>query len=146
LTNLAEIKPAGNWPEQKYKNMLPISIPTRNMLLILSDMYEKEDELSKLIQHFTAHKGEALLIHFMGKDELEFNYSGTLSFQDLETNDVIQLDATKVKKNYLEQINAFLQNVKRTALDNQMTYVQFQAGTDFNEAIFKFIKQRQNII
>ena len=41
-------------------------------------------------------------VHVMGKDELEFNYSGNLTFEDLETGKKLKVDTAEAKDLYLK--------------------------------------------
>jgi uncharacterized protein (DUF58 family) len=86
---LESIQPKGNFTEPvQYKEIFAGS-HKRELLVFITDFYQKDGEIMKLLDALVLLKHEIIVFHVMGRNELELDYKGYSSLQDLETGEII---------------------------------------------------------
>ena len=78
----------------------------------------------------------------MGENELEFNYSDALVFEDLETGKKIKVNAKNAKNAYLKAMEENLLEIKNTFLSKNISYELFSLKNPIGEALQLFLKKR----
>ncbi|HEV8629405.1 MAG TPA: DUF58 domain-containing protein, partial [Thermoanaerobaculia bacterium] len=69
-----------------------------------------------------ALRHEVLLLHLVAPDELAFDWSGDLLFEDLESGAVVTADAGALRPAYLARLEAWLRAWERRATELGVTY------------------------
>src|ERR1700710_520327 len=102
------IQPAGTFTEQiQYKHLFTGG-NKREMLIFITDFYEKDGEITQLLETLSSLRHEIIVFHLMGSNELNLDYKGVTTLEDLETGETINLNSTQVKKVYQEKLQAHL--------------------------------------
>jgi hypothetical protein len=78
----------------------------------------------------------------MGNNELELNYKGTVTLEDLETGQRVQVDSQKVRKEYKTQLEQHLNKIKTQMLDLEISYDLFSMGEPLDRALNDFLVRR----
>jgi len=115
------------------------------LIFFISDFYEHNDELSNFIKQLKTPRNEVVLLHIMGKNELDFDYKGTVTFEDLETGTKLKVDTKEAKKHYLSTLTDHLKNIKETLLANNIGYHLFELDEPIGNALQLFIKMRNRL-
>lgn len=145
LLELLKIKPEGQWSGTKDTAF----IHDRNgkeLLFFITDLHEYDEELTSFIKSLKTKRNEVVILHIMGQKELEFNYKGTLTFEDLETGDRIKIDAKDSKQQYIKVMDKTLVAYKDFFLNNQINYHMFRLDNHLGEALHVFLKKRRNLL
>lgn len=142
LHELLKIKGSGNWPENRTTVSKIHQRGQKELLFVLTDMFEHKEELTKWIQSLKTSKNEVIVLQILGKNELEFNYTGALVFEDLETGKRVKVNAKNAKEHYLEEIQTALLRTKDFFLSNGIGYEVFRLDSPIEEALQLFLKKR----
>lgn len=118
----------------------------KEMVFFITDMYESDEELTVLIKQLKTSRNEVVVFHIMGKRELEFDYTGTVTFEDLETGARLKVDAKTAKDQYLRSLHELMKNVKENLLAGGISYHLFRLEEPMGEALQLFLKQRNNLV
>ncbi len=145
LQELLLIETQGKWPEESNITKQFHSRNGKELLFFITDLYEDSSELIDFIKRLKTNKNEVVVLHLIGKNELEFNYNGQVTFEDLETNVKLKVDAKKAKKEYLNSLELHLKTKKDKLLANTINYQQFIMGTPMAETIRFFLKKRNKL-
>jgi uncharacterized protein (DUF58 family) len=94
----------------------------RELLIVITDMYQDKGEIYTLLDLLGALRHEIIVLHLMGRNEMELDYSGYTTLEDLETGATIQVDADKAKTVYQEQLTTHLQQVKNELQNRHIDY------------------------
>ncbi|MFT6371047.1 MAG: 1-deoxy-D-xylulose 5-phosphate reductoisomerase [Maribacter sp.] len=105
-------------------------------------MHEDNTELTQWITTLKTVRNEVAVLQIMGKNELEFDYTGTMVFEDLETGKRVKVDAKQAKSSYTEAMNKHLETVKNTFLSNGIGFELFRSDAPMEEALQLFLKKR----
>lgn len=142
LHELIEMKVGGEWPGN-LDDLEKIHQRTqKELLFVTTDMHETGTELTHWIQNLKTSRNEVVVLHILGENEVEFNYSGAVVFEDLETGKKVKVDAKNAKKAYLKSMEANLSELKNDFLSKNISYELFRLQNPIEEALQLFLKKR----
>ncbi|MFO7720743.1 MAG: DUF58 domain-containing protein [Gillisia sp.] len=146
LLELINIKNEGTWPENPMAAEKLHDRSHKELIFFITDMYENTSELTDFINRLKTARNEVVVLHIMGKNELEFDYEGTVTFEDLETGARIKVDAKEAKSAYLKSMEEMIKNTKDTLLAKGVSYQLFRLDQHLGEALQLFLKKRNNLM
>ena len=105
LQLLENLTPAGAWPS--IDDILPHVARRRGrqLVLVLSDLWEQTDELRRTVLTLRALRHEVLVLHVMSRADLEFPYDGDAVFEDRETGATVAGNGGGLRAGYLERLD-----------------------------------------
>jgi hypothetical protein len=140
---LLQIEPGGTFPAVDDSPLLYHNQGgNKEMIVFISDLYQHSNEIYKTLEQLSALRNEVLLFHLMGNNELELNYKGTVTLEDLETGQRVQVDSQKVRKEYKTQLEQHLNKIKTQMLDLEISYDLFSMGEPLDRALNDFLVRR----
>ncbi|WP_299125280.1 DUF58 domain-containing protein [uncultured Tenacibaculum sp.] len=142
LSELIAIQPEGKWPVDTINSDKLHDRAHKELVFFVTDLYEHEKELTQFIKRLKTTKNEVVVLHLLGKNELDFDYKGVLTFEDLETGVQLKVDAKEAKKAYLEKSKIAIEKTKNFLFQNNINYHLFQLDAPINEAIKFYIDKR----
>ena len=146
LHQLIQIEGKGQLPQD-----LPLLQPVvrkgiKKVVIILTDMYQQQNEIFDLIHQLNLPYHEILVFQIMGRKEIELDYKGTLTFEDLETGARKQINTTALKKEYQLKINQHIKALKDQLLQENVSHHLFKISEHPGEALKTFLKRRNKLI
>ncbi|GHA65584.1 DUF58 domain-containing protein [Pontibacter akesuensis] len=139
---LTEVKPQGKFPDAQAAANLFADRRQKELTVFLTDLYEQEAEITDLLFKLGAQRHELLLFHLMSRNELEFAYDGTLTFEDLETGQTLQVSTSTQRNTYLQRLQEWLTTTEREMRNRQIVYNQFISDEPLDKALRTFLQQR----
>ena len=118
------------------------TIKRRSLVVIISDFYDDENEVTKAIRHFRHRKHEVLAFHLVDPAEMTFPYTRLSDFVDMETGERIQVDPRYVRAEYTAQIEEFCARFRKGCAEAGAEYVRMNTGTPFEVALARYLSQR----
>ena len=146
LHELIHIRFDGKWPDNPTALDKLHDRSHKELIFFITDLYEHNAELTSMIKGLKTKRNEVIVLHIMGKSELEFDYSGSTIFEDLETGMRLQVDAKEAKTKYLSSLNQMMNQTKQFLLTNGIGYHLFNLGEPIEEALQTFLKQRSRLL
>ncbi|TVZ27625.1 uncharacterized protein DUF58 [Gillisia sp. Hel_I_86] len=146
LLELINIKNEGHWPEDQMALNKLHDRSHKELIFFITDLYENNKELTNFIKQLKTSRNEVVVMHIMGKRELNFDYQGTITFEDLETGARLKVDAKEAKKHYLLSLEAMMKTTKDSLLANGIGYHLFNLEDPIGEALQSFLKIRNRLI
>jgi uncharacterized protein (DUF58 family) len=118
----------------------------RELLIFITDMYEEEGEISRLLEVLASMRHEILVFHVMGRNELENDFPGYSRMEDLETGEQVPVTGRGRSVDvYAENLQRWLSAVRMRLLDKQIVYQLMRMDQPMDQAIRDFLKQRQQM-
>lgn len=115
----------------------------RSMLVLFSDLFVDLSKVGPLLRQYNAQGHDVILFHLLDKDELEFPFREQTLFQDLEVkNQELQIDAHAIRPYYLEEMQSYLDQVKRTCHEGGIEYWQVNTSEEPEIVLRNFLLQR----
>jgi uncharacterized protein (DUF58 family) len=142
---LENIQAAGKFPDAA--TLAPLTARRQPALLLcVSDLYEEEDEIGRLLTRLRAAGGEVLLLHVLARNEVEFTYRGAVTFEDLETGQTLQLDADQQRQAWQRHLQEWLRNTASQARRQGFDYYQLNTAAPLDQAMREFLRLRAKMV
>ncbi len=139
---LEDIQPQGKFTEPiKYKEIFTGS-QKRELLIFITDFYQQDAEIFKLLDLLGTLKHEIIVFHLLAKNELELNYKGYSSLEDLETGQTIRIDSGQSRKLYQQRMQEYLAALRLQLLDRKIIYRMISTDQPLDQALRDFLNQR----
>ena len=131
-------KATGDWVSMTVDGV-PGSLITRNDPGIAIDFcvdkeWMVEEHGSRLLET-TVHLDEA---------EVAFPFDGMVEFTELETEEKLVVDADGARREYLEAVQAFREDYRRTCFHAGIDYVPLDTSMQFDRALMEYLVSRRN--
>lgn len=143
LNRLETNRSAGIWPDWARFESVFTRSHNRQLFIVISDLYERADEIRKTITKLVALKNEVILFQIMGRSELDLDFEGSFVFEDLESGDTVELDTTQLKIAYRKKIRADLKETRQFMHDHGVDYELLMMDQPLDFALQKFLLNRE---
>jgi uncharacterized protein (DUF58 family) len=141
---LETAEPGGRFTEPMHYRDIFAGAQRRELLIFVTDLYQQNGEIYRLLDSMSALRHEILVFHIMGKNELEMDFSDYDTFQDLETGTVVQADSSS-GKDYRERLAQYLESVRMELLNRNISYQLVSMDQPLDKAIRDFLNKRNKI-
>ncbi len=142
---LENIKPEGRFTEPiQYKDIFA-GTSKRELLVFITDLYQEDGEIFKLLDALVTLKHEIIVFHVMAKNELELDYKGYNSLEDLETGQVINIDTGKDAVLYKQNLERYLSTIRSELLNRNIFYRMVNMEKPLDQVLKDFLNQRNKL-
>jgi hypothetical protein len=114
----------------------------RGLLLVISDFYDDEDRAFAELRRAARMGHEIVLFQILSRAELEFPYTTDFEFTDLETGRSVAVNAAAAKREYKDQVAAFLERWRSRAGAEGFQYSLVVTDTPVERALRTFLLAR----
>jgi uncharacterized protein (DUF58 family) len=151
IRTLASLSPAGNWPADGARALRramasgggQAAEEAREIVLVLSDLHEHGAEIQTALAPLRARRHELIVLHLVGRDELEFSYHGLVRFEDWETGAIIEADADAARAAWTAGQEARVQAWRRAwEGGGRFDYVRFCLDDPPERVLRRYLRQR----
>lgn len=139
---LEQAGPKGKFTHPVYYKDIYSGGRTRELLVFITDMYQEKNEMYKLLDLLNALRHEIIVLHVMGRNEMELDYAGYTTLEDLETGAAIQVDAAKAKQVYTNHLEDHLAKIRHELLTRNIYYRLLIMDQPVDEALRDFLYKR----
>ena len=143
--HLETLEAGGNFTSESHFNDIYTRSRKRELLIFITDFYEQDGEIFKLLDTLIALKNEVVVFHLMGRNELEQDFRGYTTLEDLETGETIPFSAGSAEKIYKQNLDNYLAKVRTALLERNVAYKLIATDEPLDQALREFLKQRNNI-
>ncbi|WP_293785243.1 DUF58 domain-containing protein [uncultured Pedobacter sp.] len=142
---LEQIVPDGTFTQPVHYKELFAGTQKRELLIFLTDLYQKDDEIFKLLDTLNSLRHEIVVFHVLSRNEFDLDFKGYNTFEDLETGETIQIDQKKARADYKNKFAAYLKKTRVNMLDRGISYRTICSDEPLDEALRDFLKQRSKL-
>ncbi len=139
--NLQQIEPAGTFTKPIHYKELFAGNGRKELLIFITDMYQNGGEIVKLLDTLAALKHEVIVFHLMGQNELDFDFKGYSTLEDLETGQTIPI-SPQAKKQYQETLEQHIAGLRMALLGKHIVYKMLSTAQPLDEVLREFLVQR----
>jgi len=97
-------------------------LPKRGLLVLVSDFYDLEPNLERLLRLFQHSHHDCLLCQVLDEEELSLPMTETTVFTDSEADRQITASPQLVREQYQQRMRQFLATIRKTCLDCRTDY------------------------
>lgn len=120
-------------------------IKRRGLVIILSDLFDKPDEVMAALRHFRHKKNEVIVMQILDPMERSFAFGRDAVFKDLETSEEMTTQPWHIQKAYQQEMKKFLDTYKKECREHNIDYVLLDTSTPFDTALFEYLHKRQKM-
>jgi len=115
----------------------------RSSVVILSDLFDREDDVLRKVAQLRRYKHEVTLFHVLDPDELEFPFEDPTLFLSMEDGRQVEANGRDVRKGYLEVLARWLADVRRVAGEADLEHVLCRSDQPLDEVLLPFLARRE---
>ncbi len=116
----------------------------RGLFLIFSDFFCDLDSLMPALQHLRHQKHEVALFETLHPQELNFDFSKSTRFKDLEGPAELVVEPSVVKKEYLKFLNNHLEKFRKATSQHHFELIRSLVESEYEQELVRFITSRMN--
>jgi uncharacterized protein (DUF58 family) len=91
--------------------------------ILVSDFLVDVETIEQTVKLIKNSKKELSLFHVLHPDETEFNFSGSIEFEDMETNFKVIADTNSIRQSYRKRVYQFIEDIRHICHENESRYV-----------------------
>lgn len=142
---LEQIKPEGVFTRPIHYKELYSGVQKRELLIFITDLYETNNEIFTLLDTLNTLRHEVVVFHLMSGNEIDLDFKGYTSFEDLESKRTIQIDQEKTRKTYQQKLEQYLESTRMKLLDRRISYRMIRTDEPLDQALRDFLNQRNKL-
>ena len=120
-------------------------IRRRGMIVLLSDLFLPIETLAESLKQFRLRRHEVIVFHVMHDDELTFPFEDNTLFRGLEDPVQLHAEPRALRRSYLEAVERFLADVRRTCASAGVDYVLMNTSEALEAVLGGYLAFRQKI-
>jgi uncharacterized protein (DUF58 family) len=145
LIELEKLKAGNKTGAAKSLHHVADRIRRRGLVIIISDLLDKPDEVIAALKHFRHKKNEVIVMHVLDPMERSFAFGDDAMFKDLETSEQMMTQPWQIQKAYRQEMASFLDRYKKECRENYVDYVLLDTKTPFDVALIEYLSKRERI-
>lgn len=140
LNQLESIGPGGVVGDPVSYKQLFTGEHKRELLLFITDLYETDGEIMRMLELLASLRHEIIVFQVMGRNEIEGDYGAFTEVEDLETGK--RMPVSPDDDAYKERMQRWLAEVRMQLLDRGIVYELMRMDQPLDQALRDFLKQR----
>ena len=117
-------------------------IKKRSLIVLISDMFDDIAAIERGLNQLRYSKHEVLVFHVLDRDELTFPFQNMTLFEGLEDLNEIVVNPPSLRAGYLEELNTFLEQLRRSCRNNRFDYIRLDTSDKLDVALSAYLAKR----
>jgi uncharacterized protein (DUF58 family) len=122
LAALSSLSPSGECRLDTAVRLAADRLRGRGLLIVMSDLYDDEERTFAALRLAARSGHEVAILHIVSRQEIEFPYAHDVEFVDLESGRRVALDASAARREYADNVAAFVERWRTRAGREGMQY------------------------
>lgn len=123
-------------------NQLAEKFTRRGLVVIFSDFFDEPESVLKALKHFRHKNHEVIAFQILDPQEIEFGFSGSVLFKDMETMESLQTLPLQIRKKYRDVFTDFVNIIKRECYEQNIDFVTIRTDEPFDKALRQYLTRR----
>jgi len=145
LHGLSTVEPHGVTRVDQVIGTLVERLQSRSMLVLISDLFAREDDIQKDLKLLVSRGLEVILFHVLHPDEVSLPFEGDIVFESLEDDPQIGLDPQDVREEYQKAVQRQIEAYRSLCLGLRVDYVFLETTTPLDQALSYYLLKRQSL-
>ncbi|MBC8351970.1 MAG: DUF58 domain-containing protein [Planctomycetes bacterium] len=143
LSHLSKLQPTGSTNISKSLGQIASMLRHRSLVMVFSDLLEDPDPVMRSLRQLRHGGHDVILFHVLDEAEVHFPFDGLVEFEDPETDDRLQVDATSYRDDYLAEVEALRDRYRRECSMVGIDYVALDTSMQFDKALLEYLISRR---
>lgn len=138
---LEQLQPAGHFTTPVAYNSIFTNSRQRELLIFISDLYQTHNEIMPLLESLSAYRHEVIVLHLMADNELNMDFAGYTTLQDLETGETMAVSSNTTQE-HKDTVQAWIEAQRKYLLEKNISYRLMRTSEPVEKALTDFLRQR----
>jgi uncharacterized protein (DUF58 family) len=143
LSLLANLRPSGQTDIAKSLIQIAAMLRHRSLIMLFTDLFADPLPVIQALRRLRHGGHDVILFHILDEAEVRFPFSGVIEFEEPETKEKIQIDASSFRADYLSEIQSFCETYRRECFHIGVDYVQVDTSMQFDRALTGYLASRR---
>jgi uncharacterized protein (DUF58 family) len=115
----------------------------RGFVVLISDLLDDPEAIIDGLRHFRFGGHEVLVFHIMDPQEVAFEFTDFVEFEDLETGETLLVSADAAREIYLENLEGFHTRLQEACGQLGVDYNRLTTDQPLDHALFNYLASRK---
>ena len=111
--------------------------------MIFSDLLGDPESIIRALRRLRHGGHDIILFHILDEAEVKFPFDGMVEFEEPETHEKIQVDATDFRRDYLAEVETFRELYRQECYQSGIDFVPLDTSMQFDRALTEYLISRQ---
>jgi len=144
LSLLSKLEPTGKTEIAKSLVQIAAMLRQKSLLMIFSDLLAEPEPVIQALRQLRHGGHDVILFHVLDEAEVKFPFSGMVEFEEPETSERLQVDASNFKQDYLAELERFREHFRRECFQSGVDYVPLDTSMQFDKALMEYLLSRRS--
>lgn len=121
------------------------SFRRRSIVLLISDLYEEPRAILDALAYLRGKGNDVVVFHILDRRELEFPFTDSANFVDLETGERMPVIPDYLRAQYRALVAEHIASLSRVLGENRVDYALFDTSKPLDHALFRFLSSRERM-
>jgi uncharacterized protein (DUF58 family) len=143
LSMLANLEPTGRTNIGKSVNQIAAMLKHRSLVMLFTDLLVPPEPVVSALRRLRHGGHDVILFHILDEAELTFPFDGLVEFEEPETREKLQVDASSFRTDYLREMNSFREGYRHECHQCGIDYVALDTSMQFDKALTEYLVSRR---
>ena len=118
----------------------------KELIIFFTDLYDEDRDLQHFIGRLKTNRNEVVVFQLIGKKELDLSFGGTVTFKDLETGRLLEVDTVSEQQRYKVAMNDWISSSRKWMLEKQIYFYPVTMDQATATVLRDFLNVRKKLI
>jgi uncharacterized protein (DUF58 family) len=114
----------------------------KGLVIVVSDLLSEPEEILLGLQHLRHNRHEVIVFHVLDEAERDFPFEDLTLFEGMEDYPDVFAEPMSLRKAYLEELESFVNQVKRGCRERRIDYVPLVTSTPLDVGLSSYLATR----
>jgi uncharacterized protein (DUF58 family) len=144
LSHLARLKPSGPTDIGQSITQIAAMLRHRSLVMLFSDLLTEPAPVMRALRVLRHGGHDVILFHILDEAEVRFPFDGVIEFEEPESQDRVQVDASNDREQYLSEVAAFRRAYRQECFQTGVDFVEVDTSMQFDKALMGYLIRRRN--
>ena len=121
---------------------LASAVPQRGLVMLFSDLFDRPEAVLKGLREISRRGHDVMMFHVLDRDEVEFPFERMTMFEGMEAMPELLADPRSLRDAYLQEIDAFQQEIRRGCLAQRIDYIKLVTDQPLDVVLSSYLAAR----
>jgi uncharacterized protein (DUF58 family) len=143
LSLLSRLRPTGKTDIARCLTQLAAMLRHRCLLMVFTDLLTDLEPVVQSLLRLRHGGHDIILFHILDEAEVDFPFSGLIEFEEPESTDKLQVDASNFRGDYLAEVESFRSTYRQRCFQAGIDYVPLDTSMPFDKALMEYLLSRR---
>jgi len=143
LSLLSKLQPTGQTNIAHSLTQIAALLKHRSLVMLFTDLLSDDTGTISGLRRLRHSGHDVILFHIMDEAEVRFPFDGLIEFEDPESREKLQVNASGFRVDYMEEVEKFRESYRRECFQSGIDYVPLDTSMMFDRALTEYLVSRR---